>query len=96
MGARDVAGATGAGADPGRGFDHGADHLGMLAHSEIIVRAPDRDIARPFRGMPHRMREPARDPLKVGENPVAPLIVQAAEGGTEEFAVIHRETWSGT
>jgi hypothetical protein len=42
------------------------------------------------------MREPARDPFEVGENPVAPLIVQAAEGGTEEFAVIHRETWSGT
>ena len=96
MGAGDVAGAAGAGADPGRGLDHGADHLGMLAHAEIIVRAPDHDVARPFRGMPHRMREPAGDPLEVGENPVTPLIMQAAEGGTEEFAVIHRKTWNGT
>jgi hypothetical protein len=38
------------------------------------------------------VREPARDPLEIGENPVAPLIMQAAEGGAEELAVIHRET----
>jgi hypothetical protein len=38
------------------------------------------------------MREPACDPLEVGENPVTPLIMQAAKGGTEEFAVIHRKT----
>jgi len=41
--------------------------------------------------MPHRVREPARDPLEVGENPVAPLIMQAVEGGREEPAVIHRK-----
>jgi hypothetical protein len=38
------------------------------------------------------VRETARDPLEVGENPVAPLIMEAAEGGTEELAVIHRKT----
>ena len=41
------------------------------------------------------MRKPARDPLEIGENPVAPLVMQAAEGGTEEFAVIHRKTRNG-
>jgi hypothetical protein len=41
--------------------------------------------------MPHRMREPARDPFEIGENPVAPLVMQAIEGGTEELAVIHRK-----
>jgi hypothetical protein len=41
--------------------------------------------------MPHRVREPAGDALEIGENPVAPLIMQAAEGGTEELAVIHRK-----
>ena len=92
MGARDVAGAAGAGADPGRGLDHGADHLRVLAHAEIVVGAPDHDVARPVRGMPHRVREPARDPLEIGENPVAPLVMQAVEGGAEELAVIHRET----
>ena len=92
MGARDVAGATGAGADPGGGLDHGADHFGVLAHPEIVVGAPDHDVAGPLRGMPHRVREPARDPLEIGENPVAPLVMQTAEGGAEEFAVIHRKT----
>ena len=96
MGAGDVAGAAGAGADAGRGLDHGADHFGVLAHAEIVVGAPDHDIARPVRGMPHRMRKPARDPLEIGENPVTPLIMQAVEGGTEEFAVIHGKTWNGT
>jgi hypothetical protein len=38
------------------------------------------------------MREPAGNPLEVGENPVAPLIVKAIQGGIEELAVIHRET----
>ena len=91
MGARDVAGAAGAGADPGRRLDHGADHLGVLSHPEVVIGAPDHDVTRPLRGMPHRVREPARDPLEVGENPVAPLIMQAVEGGREEGAVIHRK-----
>ena len=91
MGAGDVAGAAGAGADPGRGLDHRADHLGVLAHAEIVVGAPDHDVARPLRRMPGRVREPAGDPFQVGEDAVAPLVMQAAEGGSEVLAVIHRE-----
>jgi hypothetical protein len=41
--------------------------------------------------MPDRVREAARDPLEIGENPVAPFVMQAVEGGREEFAVIHHE-----
>src|SRR6185437_2682596 len=52
-------------------------------------------IARPFRAMPHRMREAARNSLEIGENPVAPFVMQAAEGGTEELTVIHRNTCKG-
>jgi len=37
------------------------------------------------------MRESAGDPLEVGENPVAPLIMQAVEGGRKEPVVIHRK-----
>ena len=95
MGTRDVAGAAGAGANPCGGFDHGADHLGVLAHAEIVVGAPDHDIALAARRVPDRMREPARNPLEIGENPVTPLVMQAIEGGTEELAVIHRKTWKG-
>src|SRR5262245_12045872 len=96
MGAGDVAGAAGAGADPGGGLDHGADHLGMLAHAEIVVGAPDHDIARALRRVPDRMRKTACDTFEVGENTVAALFMQAIEGGTEKLAVIHHKTWNGT
>jgi hypothetical protein len=36
--------------------------------------------------------KPARDPFEVGKNPVAPLVMQAIEGGGEELTVIHRQT----
>src|SRR3989442_16007024 len=94
MGAGDVAGAAGAGADTGCGLDHGADHFRMLAHAEIVVGAPDHDIAATLRRVPDRMRKASCDPLEIGENAVAPLVMQAAEGGAEEFAVIHHKTWN--
>ena len=47
VGAGDIAGAAGAGAHAGGDVDHGADHLGVLGHAEIIVGAPDHDLARP-------------------------------------------------
>ena len=92
MGAGDVAGAAGAGADAGGGLDHGADHLRMLAHAEIVVGAPDHDIALALRRMPDRVRKPAGDPLEIGKDAIAPLVMQAIERGTEELAVIHHET----
>ena len=72
--AGDVAGAAGAGAHPGRGLDHGADHLGMLAHAEIVVGAPDHDVLRALRRMPDRMRKAAGDALEIGKNAIAPLV----------------------
>src|SRR5262249_22185284 len=95
MRARDVAGATGAGADARRGLDHGADHLRVLAHAEIVVGAPDHDVARPLRRVPDGVREAAGDPFEVSEDAVASLVMQTIEGGTEELAVIHRRTWNG-
>src|SRR3954467_5576008 len=91
--AGDVAGAAGAGADAGGGLDHGADHLGVLAHAEIVVGAPDHDVALALRRVPDRMREPARDPLKIGKNPIPPLLMQGTEGALEKLGVIHRKTW---
>ena len=70
MGAGDVAGAAGAGADARGGLDHGADHFRVLAHAEIVVGAPDHDVARALRRVPDRMRETgprsARDRRKPG------------------------------
>src|SRR5207244_9365266 len=55
---------------------------------------PDHDVALALRRVPDRMREPARDPLEIGKNPVAPLVMQAIEGVLEKLAVIHRQTWA--
>ena len=94
MGACAVAGAAGAGADAGRGLDHRSDYFRMLAHAEIIVGAPDDDVARAFRRMPHRMREATGDPFQIGKNPIPSFVMEAGEGGTEKLAVIHRGTWN--
>lgn len=45
--------------------------------------------------MPHRVGEATGNPLKIGENPVAALLMQAIEGTTEKLAIIHRKTWNG-
>jgi hypothetical protein len=74
IGARDISRAAGASAHAGGCFDHGSDHLRMLAHSEIVVRAPDRDVARAMRGMPDGMRESAGYALKIRKHPVPSFI----------------------
>ncbi len=89
IGAGDVAGAAGAGAHPGRGLDHGADHLGVLAHAEVVVGAPHDDIAFALGRVPHRMGEPAGQALEIGKHPIAPLTVQLGEGIGEVRCIIH-------
>ena len=61
--AGDVAGATGAGAHAGGDIDHGADHLGVLGHAEIVVGTPDYHLAWAARGMPEGVRKAAGDAL---------------------------------
>ena len=92
IGAGDVAGAAGAGAHAGRGLDHGADHLRVLAHAEIVVGAPDHDLARALRRVPDGVRKTAGDALQIGKHPVAPLVTQAAQGVGEKRIVIHENS----
>ena len=73
----------------GGGVDHGADHLRVLAHAEIIVRAPDDDVFRPSRRMPHRVREAAGDALEVGKDAVAPFALEARHRADEKVIIIH-------
>jgi hypothetical protein len=40
------------------------------------------------------MGKSSRDPFEVGEDAVAPLVMQEVEGGLEKFAVIHHKTWN--
>src|SRR5215469_3576002 len=87
--AGDVAGASGTGAHAGRGFDHGADHLRVLAHAEIIVRAPDHDLLRSIRRMPDGVGKTPGDALEVGKHAVAPFLVQAGKCGEKEMIIGH-------
>ena len=89
VGARDISRSAGAGAHAGGRFDHRADHLRMLSHSEVVVGAPDRDIARALRGMPDRVRESAGYALKIRKHPVPSFIPQPVEGRREITLIIH-------
>jgi len=59
----------------------------MLAHAEIIVRAPDGDLGAD--AVVEGAREAAAAPLEIGEDAVAPLGAQRVEALTEEPLVIH-------
>jgi hypothetical protein len=97
VGAGDVAGAAGAGADAGGGFHHRADHLRVLAHAQVIVRAPDHHVALAVRRMPDSVRKASGDPLEVGEHAVTPLVMQTRQRFGEVAVVIHHsETPSST
>src|SRR3954467_18134 len=89
IGARDIARAARACAHARRGFDHRADHLRMLPHAEVVIRAPDDDVAAPLWRMPDRVREAPRDALEVREYAIAPLLVQAAQRIRENGVVVH-------
>ncbi len=89
VGAGNVARAAGAGAHARRGLDHRADHLGVLAHAEIIVRAPDHDVARTRRAVPDGTGKTSRQPFKIGKHPVAAFVVQPFQRLIEETLVIH-------
>ena len=89
VGAGDVAGAPGAGAHAGGDVDHGADHLGVLGHAEIVVGAPDHYFALAGRRVPVGVRKAAGDSLQVGKYPVTALVPQFCQGGREKYAVIH-------
>ena len=80
IGAGNVAGAAGAGAHAGRGLDHGADHLRVLAHAEIVVGAPDDDLARALRRMPDGLGKAPGNALEIREYAVAALVMQARQG----------------
>src|SRR5258705_355809 len=69
--AGNVASAAAAGAERGDGLDHRIDYCCMLAHAEIVVRAPDRHLAADavFEGP----RKKAAAPCEIGEDAIATL-----------------------
>ena len=62
----------------------------MLAHGEIVVAAPDGDVARRLAlAVQARARKGADDAFEFGEDAVATLVVQAPEMAVEEGFVVH-------
>src|SRR3984893_18804204 len=89
IGPGDVSRAAGAGAEAPCRRHHGPDHLRMLAHPEIIVRAPDHHLTPTVRRVPDGVREAASDALKIRENAIALLISQPVQGGGKKFVIVH-------
>ena len=78
---------------PHRGFDD----VGMAAHAEIVVRAPDRHVARPVflaRRAPLGHREPARVALEIGESAIPPFRLEARNRVLEAPLIVHRLSFS--
>src|SRR5262249_27478521 len=90
VGAGNIAGAARPGAHPRRRLHHGADHLRVLAHAEIVVGTPYDDVAPALRGVPHSMGEPSCQPFEIGKHAVTPLVVQLSKGVSKKCLVIHR------
>ena len=78
-GAGDVARAAGARAGRVDGLVHGGEHLGMLAHAEIVVAAPHRDGPPGAFGMEIRVRVGAALAHDIGEDAIAAFAAQARE-----------------
>ena len=85
-----VAGTTGTGAHPGRRLDHGADHLRVLTHPEIIVRAPDHHVSSLLGRVPDRPRKAPGDTLEISKHPVATFVTEPTDRIREEFVIHHR------
>ena len=93
MRAGNVAGSAGARAMGARCANRRLDHVGMAAHAQIVVRAPDGDLAGTVffaRGTPLRHREPARVALEIGEGAIALFRLQTVDRLLKAPLVIHR------
>ena len=88
VGAGNVACATGADAGPVRRLAHRSHHVRVLAHAEVVVRAPDRDVAQaPVILAQDRDRKLAGLALEIGEHAIPPLRMQRIEGVVENIVV---------
>src|SRR6185503_14363134 len=84
----DVAGAAGSRADFVKRFLHRLDDRRMLAHAEIIVRAPDGDRLGAVAAKAARVGEAALGPQDIDEHAIAALIVKASDRGSENAVVV--------
>src|SRR6202022_5145334 len=85
--ARDITGSAGARTHSPQRLFHCREHRRMLAHAEIVVRAPDGDLGAD--AVIEGAREAAAAPLEIGKDAIPPLGVQRTEAVFEEALVIH-------
>ena len=88
-GAGDVAGAAGARPGAARRLAHRLDHARVLAHAEIVVRAPDGDLAFALPVAPDRAGETPGAPRQIGEDPVSALRLHLLQRPGEMRFVVH-------
>ena len=89
VGAGDVAGAAGAGAAFAKRLGHGVQNHRVLAHSQVVVRAPDGDFLGPVLAIAGRLGERPGVALQVGEDAVAILRLDRLDGIAEEGLKVH-------
>ena len=83
-GAGNVARSAGAGTGRLDRLMHGIQHHGVLALTEVVVRAPYRHVLRrPVRTGPGRVREISPVTLQVGKDPVSTFLAHLIHGGTK-------------
>ena len=88
--AADVAGAAGACTDIVQRLFHRGDDLGMLAHGEIIVGAPDGDRLRTIMAVEAAsVRESALVAQDIDEHAVTAFAVKPVDRLREDMLVIH-------
>ena len=88
-GARDIPGASRTRATVVDGVFHRLDHLGMLAHAEIIIGTPNRHVFLFAAGMARCARKIAAMPLEIGEHAVTAFLVKFVQLAFEKRFEIH-------
>ena len=89
-GAADVAGAPCPRAVGVEGVVHRRQHRRMLAHAEVVVRAPHRHVARGAVAVVRGAWKGAPVAAEVGEDAVVAVGLQAVERGAEQVVVAHQ------
>jgi hypothetical protein len=93
--AADVARPAGSGANAVKRVLHSPHNGRMLAHAEIVVRAPDGDRLRPVvPGEALGVGILALGPQDVDEHAVTAFTVKAIDRGFEDAVVIHGYSWT--
>ena len=90
-GARDIARAARTCAGGLQRLVHRGQNLGVLAHAQIVIAAPDGDIGLGAIGFaPDCMRIVTLTPLDVDEGAVTPLFVQTVQSAVQSSIIGHR------